>query len=118
MKRSTPSFKITLGTSNFPCFRTPREKQIVREGTDHHRSRQILSLCLGAINKELLVPFVRDSIKNQRDPTAEFYQEWLSNVQDRSYFFYYHITYFIIVYHFSYLQRGSERKSNHISLIV
>ena len=116
MKRSTPSFLKLLWeplishVSFLLRFQTPRTKQVIREGTDHHRNRQILSLCLDAINKELLVPFVRDSINNQRDPTAEFYQEWLSNVQDRSYLFYYHITYFIIVYHFIYLQRGSERK--------
>ena len=52
-----------------------------------------MSVCLDAVSKELLVPFVGDSIKNDRDPTAEFYQEWLSHAEDRSYLFYYHITY-------------------------
>ena len=95
-------------------FRTPRAKQVVREGIDHHRNRQILSVCLDAISKELLVPFVRDSIKNDRDPTAEFYQEWLSHVEDRSYLFYYHITYsYLLSFHL--LTEGVRKNnSNHI----
>ena len=35
-------------------FRTPRAKQVVKEGIDHHCSRQILEACLEAISKELL----------------------------------------------------------------
>ena len=91
-------------------FRTPRAKLVFREGIDHHRSRPIFSVCINAISKELLVPFVRDSIKNDSVPTAEFYQEWLSYVEDRSYLFYYHITYsYISSFHF--LTEG-VRKNN------
>ena len=37
-------------------FGTPRAKQVVKEGIYHHRSRQILEVCLEAISKELLTP--------------------------------------------------------------
>ena len=33
-------------------FRTPRAKQVVKEGIDHHHSRQILEACLEAISKD------------------------------------------------------------------
>ena len=45
---------------------TPRAKYIVREGFDYHRTKQILSLCLEAIAKELLVPYVCHCIQNKK----------------------------------------------------
>ena len=81
-------------------FRTPRAKQVVKEGIDHHRSRQILEVCLEAISKELLTPYARDCMKSNTTPNAESYQIWLSNVKDRTYLFYYHVTFsFLLSFH-------------------
>ena len=44
-------------------FRTLRAKQVVKEGIDHHRSRQVLKACLEAISKEFLTPHVQDCMK-------------------------------------------------------
>ena len=38
-------------------FRTPRAKDVVKEGVNHHRTKQIFSVCLEALSKELLLPF-------------------------------------------------------------
>ena len=81
-------------------FRTPRAKQVVKEGIDHHRSRQILEVCLEAISKELLTPYARDCMKSNTTLNAEGYQIWLSNVKDRTYLFYYHVTFsFLLSFH-------------------
>ena len=63
---------------------TPRGKDVVREGVDHHRTKQILSVCLEAIEKELLV---------KKQSTAEEYQECLTSVEDNSYLFIYQIAF-------------------------
>ena len=57
-------------------LRTLRSKKVVKEGIDHHRSRQILEVSLEAISKELITPYVRDFIKNITTPNANL----LSNV--------------------------------------
>ena len=91
-------------------FRTPRAKQVVKEGIDHHCSRQILEACLEAISKELLTPYVRDCMKNNTTPNAESYQIWLSNVKDHTYLFYYHVTFsFLLSFH---LLTEAVRKNN------
>ena len=91
-------------------FRTPRAKQVVKEGIDHHRSRQILEACLEAISKELLTLYVRDCMKNNTTPNAESYQIWLSNVKDHTYLFYYHVTFlFLLSFH---LLTEAVRKNN------
>ena len=45
-------------------FHTEKVKVVVKNGIDHHCIRQILSSCLYAVSKELLVPFIRDCQKN------------------------------------------------------
>ena len=39
-------------------FRTEKAQLIVKNGIDHHRTREILSTCLFVLSKELLVPYV------------------------------------------------------------
>ena len=91
-------------------FRTPRAKQVVKEIIDHHRSRQILEVCLAAVSKELLTQYVRDCMKNNITPNAESYQIWLSNVKDHTYLFYYHVTFlFFLSFH---LLTEAVRKNN------
>ena len=41
-------------------FHTEKAQLIVKNGIDHHRTQQILSTCLFALSKELLVPYARD----------------------------------------------------------
>ena len=38
--------------------RTPCAKDVVREGIDCHRTRQIPSVCLEALSKELVLSYV------------------------------------------------------------
>ena len=81
-------------------FRTPRAKEVVKEGIDHHRTRQILSVAMEAMAKELLLPFVRYSISKSQKPTAAKYQEWFKAVKDQSYLFWYHITFsYLLSFH-------------------
>ena len=86
-------YPIISHLSTLLGFRTPRGKDIVREGVDHHRTKQILSVCLEAIAKELLVCYVRCCIQNEKQPTVEEYQECLTSIEDNSYLFLYHIAF-------------------------
>ena len=50
---------------------------VVKNGIDHHRTQQMLSSCLYALSKELLVPFICDFQKNGVKPSSENYSEWI-----------------------------------------
>ena len=65
----------------FPVFRIPLAKQVGKDGIDHHCSRQILEVCLKAICRELLTPYIQDCVRNNTTPNAKRYQIWLSNVK-------------------------------------
>ena len=54
-------------------FRTNRALEVVRNGVDHHRSRQILATVLEALSCELVLPCVREELRNNRRPTAQTY---------------------------------------------
>ena len=54
-------------------FRTSRARQVVKEEIAHHHSIQILEVCFEATRKELLTPYVRDSMKNNSSPNDESY---------------------------------------------
>ena len=41
-------------------FSTEKMQTVVKNGIDHHHTRQILLSCLYAHSKELLVPFICD----------------------------------------------------------
>ena len=45
-----------LVSSIAKCLRSPRAQELIRNGVDHHRSRQILSVLLESLACELLVP--------------------------------------------------------------
>ena len=74
-------------------FRTPKAKEVMKAGIDHHRSRQILFITLEALTKELLFPYVHHSIRSDQSPMNEAFESWLENVKDQSYLFYFHITF-------------------------
>ena len=46
-------------------YRTPHAKDVVCEGIDHHRTRQILSACLKALSRKLVLPYVHECIRNE-----------------------------------------------------
>ena len=65
-------------------FQTPRANNVVKEGVDHHRtkqifSKQIFSICLEALSKELLLPFVQESMEKNTNISVENFQDWLQN---------------------------------------
>ena len=86
-------YPIISHLSTLLGFRTPREKCVIREGVHHYRTKQILSVCLEAISKELLVPYVRRCIQNENKPITGEYQEWLTSAEYNSYLFFYHIAF-------------------------
>ena len=91
-------------------FRTPRAKDVVREGIDHHRTRQILSVCLEALSKELVLPVVRECIRNEEEVSVEGYQKYFKNVQNQSYIFFYDIAFsYLLSFH---LLTEAIRKNN------
>ena len=47
-------------------FRTPHAKDVACEGIDHHRTRQILSVCLEALSKELVLPYCVNALEMGR----------------------------------------------------
>ena len=91
-------------------FRTPRAKDVVREGIDHHRTRQILSVCLEALSKELVLPFVHECIRNEEEVSVEGYRKYFKNVQNQSYIFFYDIAFsYLLSFH---LLTEAIRKNN------
>ena len=81
-----------------------------------HRTRQILSTCLFALSKELLVPYVQDCQKIRIKPTNQHYLNWVHNTCSEQYMFLYHIT-------FSYLLALSlyteaTRKNNSLRMML
>ena len=59
----------------------PTAKQVVKDGIDHHCSRQILEVCLEATSRKLLTPNIQDCVRNNTTANAKRYQIWLSNVK-------------------------------------
>ena len=49
-----------------------------KNGIQHHRTRQILSSCLYALSKELIVPFNCDCQTYRVKPRSENYSEWIN----------------------------------------
>ena len=91
-------------------FRTPHAKDVACEGIDHHRTRQILSVCLEALSKELVLPFVRECIRNEEEVSVEGYQKYFKNVQNQSYIFFYDIAFsYLLSFH---LLTEAIRKNN------
>ena len=96
-------------------FRTEKVQLIVKNGTDHHRTRQILSTCLFALSKELLVPYVWDCQNIRIKPTSQHYLNWVNNTCGEQYMFLYHIT-FSYLLAFS-LYTEATRKNNSMRMM-
>ena len=56
--------------------RTPCAKDVVREGIDHHCTRQIPSVCLEALSKKLVLSYVPECIRNEGEVSIEGYQKY------------------------------------------
>lgn len=98
-------------------FRREKALQVVRSGIDHHRSRQILRAALDAISRELLVPYVRHCISENKNVSVDGYSMWMENeVNDQGYLFMYHIT-FTYLLAFQLYTEGT-RKNNHIRMMA
>ena len=96
-------------------FRTEKAQLIVKNGIDHHQTRQILLTCLFALSKELLIPYVRDCQKIRIKPTNQHYLNWVHNTCGDQYMFLYHIT-FSYLLAFS-LYTEATRKNNSMRMM-
>ena len=82
-------------------FRTARAKDVVKKGVDHHKTKQIFSICLEVLSKELLLPFLRESMEKNTNISVENFQGWLHKVQNQSFLFSYHVTFsYLLSFHF------------------
>lgn len=98
-------------------FRTPKAKLVFQKGSDHHRTQELLSTCLIALAKELLVPYVRYCVDIQSPATVNGYIEWYEKkVHSRRYAFLYNIT-FSYLLSFKYYNE-SVRKNNAIGMMA
>ena len=98
-------------------FQTEKAQRVFRLGIDHHRSRQVLESCLGALSRELLLPYVRHSISNDEDPTSGGYNLWYENlVENQNYAFLFHVTFsYLLSFH---LYNEAVRKNNSDSMMA
>lgn len=68
-------------------FTTSRAKLVVWEGIDHHWSKQILSVCLDAIRKELLMSFARKCKTRKYQPFNYYINSgWKLSITKLNYF--------------------------------
>ena len=51
-------------------------KDVVREGIDHQRMRQIPSVCLEGLSKKLVLSYVSECIRNEGEVSIEGYQKY------------------------------------------
>ena len=104
-------FTILLG------FRSPRAQEIIHNGVDHHRSRQIISTLLNAFSKELIRPFVLEQRRKGEDADVNKYFEWLrGEVKDPNYIFAWRVCFtFLLAFQ---LYTESVRKNNHEHMLA
>lgn len=104
-------FAIILG------FRSPRAQQVIFNGVDHHRSRQILTTFLFALSKELIRVFVVDQLGKGEEPTVQRYFDWFANeVQDSNYVFAWYACFrYLLAFH---MYTESVRKNHHEHMLA
>ena len=73
-------------------FRTEKVQMAVKNGIQHHRTRQILSSSLYALSKEWIVPFICDYQTYRVKPKSENYSEWINEKCSEQYMLFYHLT--------------------------
>ena len=69
-------------------FGALKPQQVVLNGADHNRSKQLLSSCFEVLSKELLVPYICYCIEKGEEASNDGYQDWVDNfVDDPTYMF-------------------------------
>ena len=63
-------------------FRTLKAQQLVLNGVDHHRSKQLLSSCFEALSKELLVSCICYCTEKGEEASNDGYQQLVDNFVD------------------------------------
>jgi len=88
-------FGKTLG------FRSPKAQDVLKNGIDHHRSREVLEISLQALSSELLLPYIRDCKRLTIQPSAENYQKLIEEkIKSNNYMFFYHLTFsYLLAFH-------------------
>ena len=92
-------------------FRSPKAQHVVRVGSNHHRSRQILGCLLESLSCEIMVPFVDFCKQINTCPSVQGYFEWLhKEVNDHMFIFLHQYCFtYLLAFH---LFNESVRKNN------
>ena len=92
-------------------------QQVVLNGVDHHRSKQLLSSCFEALSKKLLVPYIRYWIEKGEEASNDGYQDWVDNfIDDPTYMFLYHVTFtYLLGFH---LYNEATRKNHSLRMMA
>ena len=90
-------------------FRSPRAQDVIHNGVDHHRSRQILTTFFHSLSKELLKPYVQQ----YTNPTADHFMSWVESeeVSDPNYLFAWRVCFSYLLAFTLYTE--GVRKNNH-----
>ena len=92
-------------------FRSLKAQDVVKNGVDHHRSKQILEASLEAMSRELILPYVKNCKDKKGTPSCEGFHKWMeSQVDNDLYFFLYDVTFtYLLAFH---LFTEAVRKNN------
>ena len=78
-------------------FRTPNAQQVFKNGIDHHRSCQVLEICLYSLAKELVLPYIRTCVETEDNiPAATHFFSWYKK-DVKKYAFMFHIVFSFLV---------------------
>lgn len=92
-------------------FRSPKAQQVVKSGTNHHRSRAILSCMLEALTRELLLPYIKVCIAQKQKTSSLGFFQWIdTQVKNPNYHFLCDFTFtYLLAFH---LYNEATRKSH------
>lgn len=97
-------------------FRTKKAQDVVKRGTNHHRSKQILFTFFHSVLKELLVVYIR-TLPGNAIVSAESYNNWVQNaVTDPNYMFLHDLCRTFLVAFILYNE--AIRKNNHGNMMA
>ena len=100
-----------------PGFRSPWAQQVIFNGVDHHRTRQILTTLLHALSKELVRPYVQQQRMNGNEADADRSFDWFEkDVRNPNYIFAWRICFTYLLAFYMYTE--SIRKNHHQLMIA
>ena len=88
-------------------FRTEKTQMVVKNGVDHHCTRQILSSSLYASAKELVIPFLCYFKMNGIAENNKTYLQWVPESCNDQYMLFYHITFLYLLAFNLYIHQGN-----------